>query len=109
MVKNRPASRGDTDSISGLGRSPGVGNGPPLHNLTWEIARTEEHGGHEVDVVLPLCLIPAAKHRVGSSQDGAAGVEGGGDASLRGEYGGSRGEKRELGLTAFSGPGHTLR
>ena len=45
MVKNRPASRGDTDSISGLGRSPGVGNGPPLHNLTWEIARTEEHGG----------------------------------------------------------------
>ena len=66
-----------------------------------------QDGGHEVDVVLPLCLIPAAKHRVGSSQDGAAGVEGGGDASLRGEYGGSRGEKRELGLTAFSGHTHT--
>ena len=30
MVKNSPASAGDTGSISGLGRSPGVGNGNPL-------------------------------------------------------------------------------
>lgn len=52
-----------------------------------------QDGGHEVDVVLPLGLIPAAEHRVRSSQDGAAGVEGGGDASLRRECGGSRGEK----------------
>ena len=30
MVKNRPASTGDVDSIPGLGRSPGEGNGNPL-------------------------------------------------------------------------------
>ena len=29
-VKNPPASAGDLGSISGLGRSPGVGNGNPL-------------------------------------------------------------------------------
>ena len=34
MVKNRTANTGDTkdaDSIPGSGRSPGVGNGNPLH------------------------------------------------------------------------------
>ena len=30
MVKNLPATAGDADSISGLGRSPGEGNGNPL-------------------------------------------------------------------------------
>ena len=30
MVKNPPASVGDTGSIPGLGRVPGVGNGNPL-------------------------------------------------------------------------------
>ena len=30
MVKNSPASAGDTDSIPGLGRSPGGGHGNPL-------------------------------------------------------------------------------
>ena len=30
MVKNSPASAGDTDSIPGLGRSPGGGYGNPL-------------------------------------------------------------------------------
>ena len=30
VVKNLPANAGDTGSISGLGRSPGVGNGNPL-------------------------------------------------------------------------------
>ena len=30
MVKNPPANAGDVGSISGLGRSPGVGNGYPL-------------------------------------------------------------------------------
>ena len=30
MVKNPPANAGDMGSISGLGRSPGVGNGYPL-------------------------------------------------------------------------------
>ena len=29
-VKNLPADVGDADSIPGLGRSPGVGNGSPL-------------------------------------------------------------------------------
>ena len=30
MVKNPPASAGDTGSIPGLGRSPGRGHGNPL-------------------------------------------------------------------------------
>ena len=30
VVKNPPANAGDMDSISGLGRSPGGGNGNPL-------------------------------------------------------------------------------
>lgn len=42
-----------------------------------------QDGGHEVDIILPFRLIPAAEHRVGSSQDRAAGVQGGGDPSLR--------------------------
>ena len=31
VVKNPPANAGDTDSIPGSGRSPGGGNGNPLH------------------------------------------------------------------------------
>ena len=31
MVKNPPANAGDTGSTPGLGRSPGKGNGNPLH------------------------------------------------------------------------------
>jgi len=31
VVKNPPANAGDTGSILGLGRSPGGGNGYPLH------------------------------------------------------------------------------
>ena len=47
VVKNPPANAGDMDSISGLGRSPGGGNGNPLQyssleNLTdrgaWQVA-----------------------------------------------------------------------
>ena len=30
MVKNLPANEGDADSIAGLGKSPGEGNGKPL-------------------------------------------------------------------------------
>ena len=30
MAKNPPANAGDPDSILGLGRSPGEGNGKPL-------------------------------------------------------------------------------
>lgn len=54
-----------------------------------------QDGGHEVDVVLPLRLIPAAEHRVGGGQDGAARVEGGGDAGLSGKSGGGRGQRAE--------------
>ena len=31
VVKNLPANAGDVDSIPGLGRFPGEGNGNPLH------------------------------------------------------------------------------
>ena len=37
MVKNAPANAGDVGSISGLGRSPGGGNGTPLQYSAWEI------------------------------------------------------------------------
>ena len=33
MVKNPPANAGDTDSIPGLGRSPGEGNGHSMGDL----------------------------------------------------------------------------
>ena len=45
MVKNPPAHAGDMDSIPGLGRSPGEGNGNSLHFLVWRIPGTEEPGG----------------------------------------------------------------
>ena len=46
LVKNPPANAGDardTGSISGLGRSPGAGNGNSSI-LAWEIPRPEEPG-----------------------------------------------------------------
>ena len=57
VVKNLPASAGDSGSISGSGRSPGGGNGNPLQysclenpmdrGALWVIV----HGGHkELDV-----------------------------------------------------------
>ena len=36
MVKNPPANAGDKDSISGLERSPGEGNGNPLQYFCLE-------------------------------------------------------------------------
>ena len=48
VVKNPPTSAGDTgDSglIPGLGRSPGEGNGKPLHILASEILWTEKPDG----------------------------------------------------------------
>ena len=42
VVKNLPASTGDTDSIPGLGRSPGERNGNPLQYSCWEIQWMEE-------------------------------------------------------------------
>ena len=40
--KESACSVGDPGSIPGLGRSPGEGNGHPLHYLAWRIPRTEE-------------------------------------------------------------------
>ena len=45
VVKNLPANEGDTDSIPGLGRSSGEGNGNPLQYSCLENPWTEEPGG----------------------------------------------------------------
>ena len=48
MVKNLPASAGDTGeagSIPGSGSSPGKGNATHSSILAWKIPRTEEPGG----------------------------------------------------------------
>ena len=48
MINNLPANAGgigDTDSISGLGRSPEGGNGNPLQYFCSIIPWTEEPGG----------------------------------------------------------------
>jgi len=48
MVKNLPANAGDindSDSIPGSGRSPGEGDGYPLHIFAWRIPWTEEPRG----------------------------------------------------------------
>ena len=48
MVKNPPASGGDTSGVGlipRLGSSPGEGNGNPLQFLAWEIPWMEEAGG----------------------------------------------------------------
>ena len=47
MVKNLPANEGDTDSIPGLGRSSGEGNGNPLQYSCLENPWTEKPGGLE--------------------------------------------------------------
>ena len=44
VVKNLPANAGDLDSIPGLGRYPGEGNGNPIQYAS-EIPWTEEPGG----------------------------------------------------------------
>ena len=48
VVKNLPAKAGDVgvaDSIPGLERSPGEGNGSPLRILVWKISWTGEPCG----------------------------------------------------------------
>ena len=45
MVKNPPANAGDTGSIPGSGRSPGVGNGKSLQYSCLENLMEEEPGG----------------------------------------------------------------
>ena len=44
-VKNLPASAEDMDSVPGLGRSPGEGNGNRLSILAWRIPWNKEPGG----------------------------------------------------------------
>ena len=44
MIKNLPASAGDSGSIPGLGRSPGGGMSTHSSILAWEIPWTEESG-----------------------------------------------------------------
>ena len=44
VVKNLPVNAGHTDSIPGLGRSPGEGNGYCSSILAWNIPWTEELG-----------------------------------------------------------------
>ena len=39
VAENLPASAGDVGSIPGSGRSPGEGNGSPLHILPWQISQ----------------------------------------------------------------------
>ena len=43
--KDSACNAGDPDSIPGLGRSPGEGNGNPLQPPAWRIPWTEEPGG----------------------------------------------------------------
>ena len=56
MVKNLPVNVGDMGFIYGLGRSPGEGNGNPLHysclgNLTEELAwRATAHGVSQIQL-----------------------------------------------------------
>ena len=53
MVKNPPANARNTDSIPGLGRSPGEGNGNPLQYSCLENPadrgawQAVVHGGHK--------------------------------------------------------------
>ena len=44
VVRNMPASAGDSGSIPGSGRSTGEGNSNPLGMLAWKILWTEEPG-----------------------------------------------------------------
>ena len=44
LVKNLPVDVGSSSLIPGLGRSPGEGNGHPLHIIAQEIPWTEEPG-----------------------------------------------------------------
>ena len=46
VVKNPPANAEHMNSIPGLGRSPGEGNGNPLQVLAWELPWGEESGGY---------------------------------------------------------------
>ena len=54
VVKNLPASAGDTGPIPGSGRSPGGGRGNPLQYSCLEVPWTEEPGMGSQRVVYDL-------------------------------------------------------
>ena len=60
MVKNQSANAGDTDSIPGSGRSPGVGNGSPLqysclkNSVDTGAWQATVHGAAEHTLALPI-------------------------------------------------------
>ena len=52
--KESVCNAGDLGSIPGLGRSPGEGNGNPLHILAWRIPWTEEPGRLQWTTVIEI-------------------------------------------------------
>ena len=71
MIKNLPANAGDIGSVSGLGRSSGVGNGTPLQYFCVEKSmgrgawRATVHGVSESETTeqLSTCKIKHAYQR----------------------------------------------
>ena len=63
MVKNTPVNAGDMDSVPGLGRSPGEGNGNPLQYSAWKIPWTEEPVG------LQYMALQRVRHDLATKQE----------------------------------------
>ena len=63
VVENTPANAGDMDSIPGLGRSPGEGNGNPLQYSAWKIPWTEEPVG------LQYMALQRVRHDLATKQE----------------------------------------
>ena len=63
MVENTPANAGNMDSIPGLGRSPGEGNGNPLQYSAWKIPWTEEPVG------LQCMALQRVRHDLATKQE----------------------------------------
>ena len=80
MIKNAPVNAGDMRWIPGSGRSPGEGNGNPLHCLAWEIPWTEEPGGLQSIGLQRVGQSLATKHQQHLSLE-APGGEAGAESS----------------------------
>jgi len=63
VVKNTPVNAGDMDSVPGLGRSPGEGNGNPLQYSAWKIPWTEEPVG------LQYMALQRVRHDLATKQE----------------------------------------
>ena len=63
VVENTPANAGNMDSIPGLGRSPGEGNGNPLQYSAWKIPWTEEPVG------LQCMALQRVRHDLATKQE----------------------------------------